>query len=67
MTLPALYAKHERELAALIRATLRDNAGNVLRAAEALDVSRTTLVGLIEAHGLGSETSGKMGRPKEDR
>ena len=67
MTLAALQKQHAREIAALIRSTLRERNGNVLKAAEDLGVSRTTLIGLIAAHGLENETSGKMGRPKVDR
>lgn len=66
MTLPSLYAKHTREVTALVRATLRARSGNVKQAAADLDVSRTTLIGIIEAHGLEGETSGKMGRPKSE-
>lgn len=65
MTLPALYAKHAREVTSLVRATLREHDGNTSRTAAALDVPRTTLLRLIERCGLTKEMSGKEGRPPE--
>lgn len=67
MTLPQLHAKHAREVAALVRAALREHDGNTSRAAEALDVPRTTLLRLIERHGLSDEVSGRNGRPPKEK
>ena len=63
MTLPSLYSKHAREIAALLRATLRAHGGNTARTAATLDVPRTTLLRLIERLGLTDEMAGKEGRP----
>lgn len=65
MTLPQLFAKHDRETATLLRAALREHDGNTSRTAAALDVPRTTLLRLIERLGLEKETSGKEGRPRD--
>jgi len=66
MTLPALYSRHAREVAAIIRAALRKHGGNVSHAAADLDTPRTTLLRLIESHGLGGEMARKQGRPPKD-
>lgn len=63
VTLPALYAKHSREIAALVRAALRDHGGNTSHAAKALNVPRTTLLRLIGRLGLADEMASKEGRP----
>jgi DNA-binding NtrC family response regulator len=66
-TIPSLEAQHDRRVAELIRLRLREHAGNTSRAAAALGVPRTTLLRLIEKHGLQAETSSREGRPPAEK
>lgn len=64
-TLATLRVRHLREESALVRAALRQAGGNVLRAAEALGVSRSTLQSMVQRLNLSDEARHEMGRPVE--
>ena len=63
MTLAQFLAKQQGDLTEFLRASLRENEGNVARTARALEAPRSNIIRLIAGLGLSGEVAGREGRP----